>query len=343
MPFALEIIFTGLLAFVPVDTTGDTRPDMAWVLFLDALVPEPPMDRDGKVFDSHHPAIRIFEESLDPSGRQPRSWIGTGSGKFGVVVFDQEDLTLSLSGGPTAFEVVSGKRVKDLQGRLRPLPCCSTLTGSPCLSGTPSKKKCVNEMVPATEQMRDFDWVPSFEEIMPGAKIDPDLLGMDLSKLGRLAARFKIEKGVLETALLDRASELTPARERYLAVDLVKFDPTPSGSLWRPRAVARQLVLRIGGLTGEVYLKSKRLGGASPEFKDLILKPVAGCPSPCVVRVRLFNSMLPELYDRHAHSGSNRHFELLWSLVSAPPKKRPAPERELLPPDDDLICPVVRP
>ena len=342
MTFTLQIIFSGLLAFVPVDTNGDTKPDKAWVLFVDARVPSPHLDAAGKLFDSHMPAIRVRKKNFQ-GGREPARWIGSGANAFGIVVLDEEDLTIGPLAGAPPFEVVTKTRLLDAMGKPRPKPCCTDSTNPPCKDEADAERKCHGQPVSDIEQMRDFEWVPSVDEIWPGKVISTDLLAKPLSRLGILAARLELPAGSLETSLLDCVKESTAPQERYKHPCLVRMDNKPRGSKWEDRATARQLLLTITGLTEPVKIASSRFGGATPAFSDLVLKPEEGCTSDCVVTIRVYNSMLSEVYGvGGVHHSSERHFELLWNLVDPSLRDRPAALR-VAPPDDDVICPVIRP
>lgn len=60
MPFTLEILFSGLIAFVPVGS--GSQPDYVWALMLDGQ--NPPRDSDKIMIDSHFAVIRYHTKNL---------------------------------------------------------------------------------------------------------------------------------------------------------------------------------------------------------------------------------------------------------------------------------------
>ncbi len=342
MDFALRIIFSGLLTFVPVDTNGDGRHDSAWVLFVDARVPNPPRDGLLQLFEAHVPAVRVMRTNVDAGGRQPPAWLGAGSEQYGIIALDEEDLTIVTTGSPSAFELVTGKRPVGGDGKPKALPCCTDSVFDPCRTEPDTARRCHGHSVPDSEQMRDFQWLASLSELVPAARLRGSLLNPTPGPAGLLAARLKVGVGRLESALLAGIADATPQPERYQLAVLVKFDSLPPATR---RAVARRLVLTIGGLKTKVSLVSKRFGGATPAFPDLVLAPDAGCTANCIVTIHMFDSMLSEIHEPdqvHVHTGSKRHFELLWNLVDNFSGTRLAPS-PVTGPDDDLICPSARP
>lgn len=103
MRFTLELDFSGLMAFVPVDGGEGLVDDVdqakaVWVLAVDARTPNPAKDRDGMLIDTHRAAVRFRNANFvsAPENWVRQSLVADGSRSW----FYLEEVDLTLQGGP---------------------------------------------------------------------------------------------------------------------------------------------------------------------------------------------------------------------------------------------------
>jgi hypothetical protein len=360
MTFTLKLMFTGMIAFVPLkagqvmyEVSPGNQPDQVVVLFVDAR--EGSSGCDDPSSSAHFPVIRYDED--DSKGPRASNFDCSGIPEIpgqackGIMLYDEHlEIELGENSSDIPLKVVTGNRIED-GDLLRKRPCCTD-----CVNETEKSLVCLGETTPVAEQFRDFSWVVSLSEVLPGTMIN-SRAWLPVPPAGLISARMTLETGTLETLLLEGEKFCLPTDpdERYKVVEPVKFVPSPKGSSWPVasekekfpgRAVAERVVLTIPGIKDHVTLRSRRLDPNNPfgDFAELMLAPRESCPGSCVVEVELINSPCDLIYDRCPDEYSHRHFEMLWDLVVAPPAPRPAPDfSDPGGPEADLLCPEVRP
>lgn len=333
--FTLRLVFAGLIAFVPVDRQGNVddlamppEPRRVWALLVatDGLN----TDARGRTLHSHQAVLRSRLQLPDPSRRCRDRWC-----------IDLQDESLSLSFGdgsnPERIGLVRNTRMAG-----RPLPCCTDVDDPVC-GNAAADRRCDGRTPGATEQMKDFFWLISFQELVPGAKLHAGSWQWS-DNTDRIAARLRLDHGVLRTLYLQQEEGVRDPgnlSDSFKHAAVIRFD---GSSAWQPRGVAKTVVLTVPNLNGSVTFHSQSLsGGSDREWK--IHRP-ADCGEPCVVEIEVLNWPTDDVYPpqsrRNEEPTSHRHFELMWRLVEDPPASLPSPidkERR----DVDLLCPEVRP
>lgn len=339
MEFTLKLVFTGLIAFVPMKDGAvnydhsSIRSDQVVVLLVDARDPDPEEDYDGKPFEAHRALLR-FTKGSHKNGREAELDCVNPSDPASrcQVELEEENLDLHYDAPPgVQLVLITGTRIDSL-------PCCTNPTDVVCRSETRPYRLCWGEAPWAAEQMADFNWLISFREVLPKATI----LNECLTGLADCPAvvRLVVNRGILSSLELqgEPGVPITTPAENFLRSERVLFAQKPIGSGWYPRAVARRMVLSIPGVEDSVKI-------GSDIASDLEIGPPADCADPCEVEVELMNSPEHEIADDpYDPTYSRRHFELLWSFLQTPPTDRPAPYRAGTGgPHVDLLCPQVQP
>jgi hypothetical protein len=351
MVFTLKIVFTGLIAFVPIkdgevmlgDPTPSAQPDEVWVLLVDARNPRPATDRKGLKFHSHHAVLRPVDPGV-VSGRE------LTDGKYLPIPDESFELVPGEESAKVELTLVTGTRVQRM-------PCCTQDADPDC--GTvhkedPAEKDCVGKPGASRvgDQMRDFNWLASFREIRQGTTMEPSLWKEVVPPEGRIVGRLKIAMGELSTYMIqDNGVPPEPwsTNEQFKQSSLMEFDPS-DGLSWKPRGIAKKMVLEIKGLRSNVTLTSRSLTGSAKPQPVVLTPRLCAVGQDCEVVIHWMNSPLFEVKGDSdpMKNGSRRHFELLWNLLPLDswPKdgERPAPSPIPPPPFvSDLLCPEVRP
>lgn len=306
MDFTLRLFFTGLLAFVPVDETGEevnaatTTPKAVWVLGLDANPPDPVYDRFMKPIDPHFVGLR-FHEVYD---RGSRPTVNCITNVDTPCRSRANDPCVDANGNVEKCRValISDGRSMDLDFGAGSVPLTLSVDGT------------------------QFNRLISLRQIYTATVIDPLWTG---SVRPPLAFRLKLEYGTLEPW-----KDITNVAGNPIKVT---FDPKEQ---WNDRYGVSRLALTISGLRESVTFDSDIEDitlGPDPTCQrncivevELLHSPYYEAINPCATH----------------KSESTRHFELHWNLATllSRPSPRPAPKpAPALPPTADLLCPEVRP
>lgn len=93
-PFVLKVIFTGLIAFVPIYNDSAKQPDHVWVLLIDARQPDPKEDAFNRPFDPHYPALRFAKQTSQGPRKFEFSCYSPFLMKCKAIVIENESLTI---------------------------------------------------------------------------------------------------------------------------------------------------------------------------------------------------------------------------------------------------------
>lgn len=362
MDFALKLIFTGLIAFVPFNSnnkplyvdekTGEffeaggtvaQQPDHVWVLMVDAR--NPPQHTNA----AHNPALRIRKANLADPNVVDLDCLDESHvpGVCGVIRLDDVEIEFPAVSAPLPAQfLTAGKRVLDgITGEPRARPCCTNPNDSECKNETLPERKCWNQTPDAIEQISDFSWLISVSEVAPGASLKPASWSSTATPAGPVSARLKLTRtnhpGTLESRYLEREVPcgIAADNERYLKTEPVTFAHLPTGTNWQDRAVAKEMEFTLTGLQNSVTLTLKPLPWSTGQPETIVIRPTQQGE---VVVLEVTNSPEDYLKDRCARVTPRLHFEMLWDLVESPASPRPVPQYKQ-PPITDLLCPEVRP
>lgn len=268
-PYALRIVFSGLVALVPSDDSS--TPDS-----LQALVPNlaPSTGLAFGVAPHRHVNRLLFDPAqveVDAGDRTVRDdgWVLDCSEDrpWSYVSLDSEHLELQ---GPPSLEMVRGKLFP-------PVPCeeGTTTDNGPCdVDGRPVE-----------EQEKDVQWAIRMDEILPAiTKVEhtPPRLRADLvapevgGKAGELlAARYQFRSGSFQSRHLFRLEG--GCEGAYETFTMAPGAESVTNDLFLKRAMARDLELEVS-MRGPIVFDSRTLDDSGPSGRrpTIVLRPRPG-------------------------------------------------------------------
>lgn len=256
--FKLKIFFEDLVGFAMVeDQIG--RVNEAWAILLDAS--DPAKLEIANTAKPHKALLEVPREFVQQDG-----WGSESDGR--LLRFTLRGNDLEISAPPTEeLSVAAGRRAP---GSVEPN---------------------------GAKEEEDFSWVPDMTDLVPNAHFRAGVLDGSPSQAPPLAARFKLDRGLLKTHKVERDSD---QNKPLVYTFSEEFE----------QAVSHIVVLEIEA-TGPVTLLSRDMGNPGSEPRKLVL----AAPPGGEVGVYLRNSPVSSV-DAQDHEESESHFKLFYNLLA---------------------------
>lgn len=246
MSYTFRIVFSGLCAFVPdKPLASGGSPTSVIVLFRD-LKSGLTLPGDLHVLP-HFPMVEFNLQNRRPGSTRPLD-----SSVLGLCILASEDLTIGIENASSIYP--NYLKVKN------PVP--------------------KDPQNPTADEKESLFWLPLMENAVPGALVNPQLLGDLDPTQSLLAGRAFLTMGTLSTRLIQEGTWI------FGAVG----DPS-TRSTEKEKYFSESLALEIGGLEDNVELSFKKFG--TSKGQTLILGPNPEAPE-AVVEVLIVNREFPE-------------------------------------------------